>query len=641
MSDSIDTNLEAPERPPARFFSRRAMRSPQEALHPDAAPPPPPPEPPKRRRRGGLSSFSGFLSLLMLLALAAAGVLVASQRQLDAPGPLNADRVVFIAPRTEVVDIIDQLGQAGVIDRPTLLKAALWAEGRWSSVKAGEYLFKKEASLRDVMDTLVSGRQLLHSVTIPEGLTSEQIVQRLMEVDVLTGDVREQPREGSILPETYRVPRGMTRNELIRKMQQDQNKVVDQIWARRAPNLPIHSKFELVTLASIVEKETGRADERTRVASVFQNRLNRRMRLQSDPTIVYGIVGGKGTLGRPIQRAEITKPSPYNTYVIEGLPPGPIANPGRAALEAVANPSRTKDLYFVADGTGGHVFAENLEQHNRNVARWREIERDAKAKAATGAGGAPAAGDVDRAAPLDDLTPAPAPSPVADPARKPPQRRGDLLTDPVYGGLPRLDVVAAPGSLATLSPLGADPLPDLALDEAPGAKLDAKARKALKRETPERARDKAAQAIAVALAKPAPPSLRPPAGVTAFASFKFGPTVDQLGLEFRPPGEARPNLLDGPVDMADASEPAVDLSVVPVSDKRRAEMAAKAAKFGSALSPEPLPAELQRRVMSASAVTEAAPGRRVILDASEGTERDPLLSKNWDLNAAQVIPAFR
>ena len=163
-------------------------------------------------------------------------------------------------------------------------------------------------------------------------------------------------------------------------MQDDQKRAVDQIWSRRASGLPLRSPYELVTLASIVEKETGKADERPRVASVFVNRLRNRMRLQSDPTIVYGLAGGKGSLGRAITRAELEKPTPYNTYLIDGLPPGPIANPGRAALEAVANPSRTQDLYFVADGTGGHVFSETLDQHSRNVQRWRQIEKDAKDK---------------------------------------------------------------------------------------------------------------------------------------------------------------------------------------------------------------------------------------------------------------------
>ncbi len=205
-------------------------------------------------------------------------------------------------------------------------------------------------------------------------------MQRLQESDVLVGDMRDVPKEGTILPETYKVARGTTRSDLVNKMRQDQRAGIEKIWARRAPDLPLRSPYEMVTLASIVEKETGKADERSRVAGVFINRLRKRMRLQSDPTIVYGLVGGQGTLGHAISRSELDKPTPYNTYTIDGLPPGPIDNPGRAALEAVANPSRTADLYFVADGTGGHAFAETVDQHVRNVQRWRQIERDAKDK---------------------------------------------------------------------------------------------------------------------------------------------------------------------------------------------------------------------------------------------------------------------
>jgi UPF0755 protein len=432
-------------RPQNRFFGRRALRSPQEALQPEAAPAPPA-APLKRpsQRRPGLSAFSGFLSFLLLAAVVGVLAFAGIERQMDEPGPLAEDRVVFIAPRTEVIEIIDQLRAAGVIDQPTLMKASLWLEGRWRQVKAGEYLFKRQASMRDVMDLLVSGRQLMHSVTIAEGLTSEQIVQRLREIDVLAGEIRQIPPEGTLLPETYRVPRGMSRNELIRKMQQDQIRLVDQIWAKRAPDLPLRTKFDLVTLASIVEKETGRGDERARVAAVFHNRLNRKMRLQSDPTIVYGLVGGQGTLGRPILRSEIRKPTAYNTYVIEGLPPGPIANPGRAALEAVANPSRTQEIFFVADGTGGHVFAETLDQHNRNVARWREIEREMRERQQA------APGAVDRAAPVDEAPAAPEP-------RRTPQRRGDLApAGPVFGALG--GAAFAWGSSATRGPLGATPI---------------------------------------------------------------------------------------------------------------------------------------------------------------------------------------
>jgi UPF0755 protein len=214
-------------------------------------------------------------------------------------------------------------------------------------------------------------------LTVAEGLTSEQIVARLLENDVLTGQIREIPREGTLLPETYKFTRGMTREQIIQRMQQAHRRVLQEVWERRMPDLPIKTPEQLITLASIVEKETGRSEERTRVAAVFVNRLKSRMRLQSDPTIIYGLTGGKGSLGRPILRSEIEQPTPYNTYVVDGLPPGPIANPGRASLEAAANPARTKELYFVADGSGGHVFSDNYAEHQKNVARLRSIEHGA------------------------------------------------------------------------------------------------------------------------------------------------------------------------------------------------------------------------------------------------------------------------
>jgi UPF0755 protein len=185
------------------------------------------------------------------------------------------------------------------------------------------------------------------------------------------------------------VTRGWTREQILQRMSAAHNRLVDEVWAKRAPDLPVKSKAEFVTLASIVEKETGKADERARVAGVFVNRLKKKMRLQSDPTIVYGLMGGKGPLGRPLLRVEMDEPNPYNTYQIDGLPPGPIANPGRASLEATAQPMKTNELYFVADGTGGHVFAETLEEHSKNVARWRGIERQQNAAQAAPATPAP------------------------------------------------------------------------------------------------------------------------------------------------------------------------------------------------------------------------------------------------------------
>ncbi len=222
---------------------------------------------------------------------------------------------------------------------------------------------------------------------------------------MLVGDIKESPREGSLLPDTYFFERGDTRQAMVTRMAKAQAKAVDDIWKKRAGDLPIKSPGELVTLASIVEKETGKVDERPRVAGVFVNRLQKRMKLQSDPTIVYGLVFGKGTLGHSITKAELDQATPYNTYNIDGLPPGPICNPGKAALEAVANPSRTKELYFVADGTGGHAFAETLDQHLKNVAHWRQIEQDAKDKLAPDATPGPAAAPAAKHGALDPVDP--------------------------------------------------------------------------------------------------------------------------------------------------------------------------------------------------------------------------------------------
>jgi UPF0755 protein len=292
-----------------------------------------------------------------------------------------------------------------------------------SELKPGEYSFQKNASLRDVIGTMVEGKVVQHAVTIPEGLTSEQIVARLSENEIFSGTVREMPREGTLLPETYKFPRGTSRDQVITRMQQTQKRILAEIWERRSPDIPIKTPEQLITLASIVEKETGKADERSRVAAVFVNRLRQKIKLQSDPTIIYGLVGGKGTLGRPIKRSEIQQPSPYNTYVVDGLPPGPIANPGRASLEAAANPARTRDLFFVADGTGGHAFSDTYDQHQKNVAKLRAMEKQIQNDtveptddAPPAAAGVPA--DTNPTATTAKPAPAKKPARVAPPARQ-------------------------------------------------------------------------------------------------------------------------------------------------------------------------------------------------------------------------------
>jgi UPF0755 protein len=311
----------------------------------------------------------------VILALGAFYGIMAFEKEASAPGPLAADKVVLVPRNTGTGEIATLLKREGIIENTATFEFYALLNRQKGTLKAGEFQFRAGSSIRDTIDTLVNGKPILHSFTVPEGLTSEQIVARMMENEVLTGTVSETPREGSLLPDTYKFERGLTRQQLVNLMQNAQRQAITQVWAKRAGDIAIKTPQELVILASIVEKETGKGNERARVAGVFMNRLSRRMKLQSDPTIVYGLVGGKGTLGRGILRSEIERATPYNTYVIEGLPPGPIANPGKAALEAVANPAKTKDLYFVADGTGGHAFAETYEAHLRNVARWRQIEK--------------------------------------------------------------------------------------------------------------------------------------------------------------------------------------------------------------------------------------------------------------------------
>jgi len=357
-------------------------RSPRAALEPERVPLPS--RHSKRARHPVVVVGNAIFTLLIVLSIAAAAVLFIGRQKFEAPGPLAEDKMVNIPRGLGIRDIADLLQREGVIDQPYVFMGGVIALKARGELKYGEYQFTKNSSVADVVDTITEGKVIQHAVTVPEGLTSQQIVARLLENDGLAGQIKEIPREGTLLPETYRFTRGMTREQIIQRMQQAHRRVLQEVWERRMQDLPVKTPEQLVTLASIVEKETGRPDERTRVAAVFVNRLKSRMRLQSDPTIIYGLTGGKGSLGRPILKSEIEQPTPYNTYVVDGLPPGPIANPGRASLEAAANPARTKELYFVADGTGGHIFSENYTEHQKNVARLRGIEHGTISPPASG-----------------------------------------------------------------------------------------------------------------------------------------------------------------------------------------------------------------------------------------------------------------
>lgn len=326
-------------------------------------------------RGGAVRSVLVFALVLILLAsISIGGGGYFAWREAARPGPLEEPAVVLLAPGSSVTKIAEQLEREGVVRHAQLFAAAARVKRVQSSIKAGEYLIPKGASALDVLDLLVSGKSILHAFTAPEGRTTAQILRLMDAHTVLAGEITIDPGEGRLLPETYHFTRGETRDGLIRTMMKAQDALLDQLWDGRALDLPYNTRDEAIILASIVEKETAVADERGRIAAVFVNRLRRGMRLESDPTIIYGITGGE-PLGRGIRLSELRGETPYNTYVIRGLPPTPIANPGRASIEAVLNPPETDELFFVADGAGGHAFASTLEEHNRNVAKWRRIER--------------------------------------------------------------------------------------------------------------------------------------------------------------------------------------------------------------------------------------------------------------------------
>jgi UPF0755 protein len=332
------------------------------------------------RRRSGVSRLgsilSGILTLALVLTVTAVGGFFYLKSQFEGEGPLSRESAFMVSQGEGLAQIAGNLEDQGIIRDSRLFIAGAFLTDSRNKLKAGEYELPANVSMEEILDTLVAGRSVQHKLTVPEGLTSEQVVERVLAHPVLVGDVTDVPAEGAILPDTYVFLRGMTRQNLLDRMRNAQKKAIEDLWPKRASGLPIETPEQAVILASIVEKETAKSEERARVAAVFVNRLKRNVRLQSDPTIIYGIVGGKGVLDRPITKADIAEKTAYNTYHINGLPPTPIANPGVAAIEAVLNPATSNELYFVADGTGGHAFAETLADHRKNVALWRQIEAE-------------------------------------------------------------------------------------------------------------------------------------------------------------------------------------------------------------------------------------------------------------------------
>ncbi|GGF25163.1 aminodeoxychorismate lyase [Aliidongia dinghuensis] len=318
-----------------------------------------------------------------LLSIAVAGFILAAAigvlgtwgglRWYEAPGPSTAPKTIVLEPRgTEAIG--GTLEGAGILTHVRLFMLAARLSGGAGELKAGEYLFPAGISPAGILDLLRSGRTVVHRLVVPEGLTSPEIVALVNEADALTGEIAETPAEGQLLPATYFYSRGDKRQALVDRMHRGMTKLVGELWAQRRPGLPLGNPAEAVTLASMVEKETGVEAERPLIAGVFYNRLKLGMRLQSDPTVSYALTQGEHPLGRTLSHADLELPSPYNTYVTKGLPPGPIANPGKAALKAVLDPAATDALYFVADGSGGHRFSTTLDEHNRAVQHWREIQ---------------------------------------------------------------------------------------------------------------------------------------------------------------------------------------------------------------------------------------------------------------------------
>jgi UPF0755 protein len=603
-------------------------------------PAPPPAKPPRKPRRMGLSSLSGFLTFVLLGALATVGGLVWLMKEARSPGPLTEDKVVMIMREDDAAGIADQLERAGVIDSAMWFNLLTVLDGNRGALKRGEYALKAGMSMNDIENELSAHRVIRYKITIPEGLTSEQVVDRLREDTVLTGDVREPPREGSLMPDAYYFERGDTRLSILSRMAKTQAKTVEDVWKARSPDLPIKSPWEMVTLASIVEKETGKTEERPRVAGVFINRLDKHMRLGSDPTIVYGLAQGKGTLGRSITKADLNQSTPYNTYIIDGLPPGPICNPGKAALEAVAKPARSKDLYFVADGTGGHAFAETLDQHQKNVARWRQIEKDVKDKLAPDVTGPSIRGSID----------------AVDPSQF------GALVAPGQGQAP-------PSVLARLGKIGADRnTKDAASLVAPGVK-------SIKETKAVAVGPKAwsSENLAGGEGDPGPvasvPSssqfgaLAAPAQGLASASVlarlgKIGTdrnakdaalaslaapgvkTMEELGFVVSGVNDAPAEGFAFGNDDPPATGGGGPIASAPLSPAMLADQKAREAKYGTgrvtlasttlADVTGPPPAQVSPGTAS---------GHPRIYDASEGTALDPLLNKTYDLSYAKVVPA--
>ncbi len=352
------------------------------------------------------------LTLLIVGLVVVFGIVTWAQREYRATGPLTEPVTIEVDRGEGLASVTQKLSDAKAISNATIFRIAARYTKLEDGLKFGEYSVPAGASMEQILELMNRGANVVRQIVVPEGLTSWQVVELLKAREELTGEIDAVPAEGSLAPAGYDFQRGDTRADILARMSAKQEEILAAAWAGREAGLPLRSPEELLTLASIVEKETGVPEERARVASVFVNRLEKGMRLQTDPSVIYGITKGEGPLGRGLKASELAAATPYNTYALLGLPPTPIANPGKAAIEAAAHPEATDFLYFVADGSGGHAFSRTLEEHNANVAAWRRVqaeqlaaERAEEAAAAAAATPAPATPAPDTAAESVEGTP--------------------------------------------------------------------------------------------------------------------------------------------------------------------------------------------------------------------------------------------
>ena len=322
-----------------------------------------------------LSFIRWVMLFVVVLVTLMGGALYFGRELVEAQGPLKEAKHIVIPRGAGPAIMAKVLRDEGVISYQQLFRIALMIDPSPKVIKAGEYEIPAHISMQALVELLQSGKVVQRRITIPEGMTTAEIVELVRKTEALSGQITLDLKEGDLLPETYFYSRDDTRDGLLSRMKEAMEKTLDEAWRKRAAGLPLANRRDMLVLASIIEKETSLSIERTRVSAVYINRLRMKMKLESDPTTIYGLTNGKTALGRDLTRADLQSTTPYNTYVVTGLPPGPICNPGRASILAAVSPTRERSIYFVADGQGGHAFATNLAEHNRNVARWREIQR--------------------------------------------------------------------------------------------------------------------------------------------------------------------------------------------------------------------------------------------------------------------------